>query len=316
MILFRCLIKIQISFFLCCPLYYQSVKAQPIIPLDFNHSIGSSGDSLGQFHDPRAIAVGPTGNLYVVDSGNNRIQKFDHTGNFLKYFGGIGDGSEQFDLPLDINIGDGLNVYVTDYNNHRIHRLDRNLNAVSILSGESSFDNNQVFNFPKGILISHQGDIFIIEGENNSILKMDTFFNLISGFGSIETGEGYLSSPIQIETVGKDFLAISDQHAGHLVIFDLFGNFIRYLGSEELLQPNGLFYWREKKLLLVTDIEASRIHTFTIDKWFSEFIPIQKSVVSKWQEPADVAVFDNRLYVLDQKLNSILVYQILSNPDE
>ena len=236
--------------------------AQSIIPLDYLYSIGSSGDSLGQFNNPQAITIGSSGNLYVVDTGNNRIQIFDLEGNFIKYFGGLGQGQEQFDSPLDINFQDGLNVFVTDFNNHRVYRLDRQLNAISIISGEVAYGNVENFFFPKSITVSKQGDIFLVEGENNSVIKFDS------------------------------------------------------LGGEKLQEPSGLFYWNERELLLVTDIGTGKIHAFKREKWIVELVSIQKSDESKWQTPVDIAVFENRIFVLDQKNSSILVYQILLNQKE
>ena len=55
---------------------------------------GSFGNGDGQFHYPMGISVDSNGNVYVVDSGNNKIQKFNKRGIFLDKWGsyGIGDG--------------------------------------------------------------------------------------------------------------------------------------------------------------------------------------------------------------------------------
>ena len=45
---------------------------------------GGSGSGFGQFNNPAGIAVSSSEDVYVVDSGNNRIQKFTETGNFLR----------------------------------------------------------------------------------------------------------------------------------------------------------------------------------------------------------------------------------------
>ena len=39
--------------------------------------------AMTQFSSPRGVAVDSSGNIYVADTGNNRIQKFDENGNFL-----------------------------------------------------------------------------------------------------------------------------------------------------------------------------------------------------------------------------------------
>ena len=57
------------------------VQAAPISVLQF----GTTGTSAGQFDAPEGIALDTSGNIYVADYSNNRIQKFDSSGNFLRY---------------------------------------------------------------------------------------------------------------------------------------------------------------------------------------------------------------------------------------
>ncbi|HKV62556.1 MAG TPA: peptidyl-alpha-hydroxyglycine alpha-amidating lyase family protein [Candidatus Acidoferrum sp.] len=47
-------------------------------------SWGEPGSNAGQFHTPHSIAVDATGNVYVADRGNSRIQVFDGDGNYLR----------------------------------------------------------------------------------------------------------------------------------------------------------------------------------------------------------------------------------------
>jgi len=55
--------------------------------------------------------------MYVVDSQNERIQKFDSNGNFITKWGSEGYGDSQFWLPHDIAIDSSNNVYVVDSGN-------------------------------------------------------------------------------------------------------------------------------------------------------------------------------------------------------
>ena len=63
-------------------------------------TIGSPGSGNGQLNDPRGVVVDTKGNLYVVDSGNNRIQEFDSIGKFIRTWGSFGTGNGQFNGPL------------------------------------------------------------------------------------------------------------------------------------------------------------------------------------------------------------------------
>ena len=61
---------------------------------------GTSGAANGQFSSPSGLALDSGGNSYVVDAGNDRVQKFDPNGNFLLVIGtGAGAGAGTFRLP-------------------------------------------------------------------------------------------------------------------------------------------------------------------------------------------------------------------------
>lgn len=77
---------------------------------------GSEGTADGQFSYPYGIAVDSSGNVYVTDLLNHRIQKFDSNGNFITKWSYSG---EQF-YPRGITVDSSNNVYVTDWNNNRI----------------------------------------------------------------------------------------------------------------------------------------------------------------------------------------------------
>ena len=57
---------------------------------------------------------GPFGNVYVADSGNDRVQEFDHDGTFIRQFGGNGSADGQFMDPIDVAVGPSGLVYVVD----------------------------------------------------------------------------------------------------------------------------------------------------------------------------------------------------------
>jgi tripartite motif-containing protein 71 len=56
------------------------------------------------------------GNVYVADTGNHRIQKFDANGVYITQWGTQGSGNGQFSYPRCIDINSQGDVYVSDNN--------------------------------------------------------------------------------------------------------------------------------------------------------------------------------------------------------
>jgi tripartite motif-containing protein 71 len=87
-------------------------------------AIGSAGSGDGQFNYPQNIAIDANGNLYVADTGNNRIEKFDTNGVYLSQFGSFGSGNGQFNYPVGLAFDLHGHVYVSDVANNRIQKFD------------------------------------------------------------------------------------------------------------------------------------------------------------------------------------------------
>ncbi|MFN2138372.1 MAG: flippase activity-associated protein Agl23, partial [Candidatus Promineifilaceae bacterium] len=96
---------------------YAEGELSPQLLLTLNEG-GVGGTAAGQLATPRNMAVGPDGSIYVLDSGNHRLQVFDASGQFVKEWGSFGSEPGQFNEPWGIAVDDE-NVYVADTWNHR-----------------------------------------------------------------------------------------------------------------------------------------------------------------------------------------------------
>ena len=68
----------------------------------------------GQFDYPEKIAVDASGDVYVADTDNHRIQKFNSTGAFITKWGSFGLGDGQFEGPYAVAVNASEDVYVAD----------------------------------------------------------------------------------------------------------------------------------------------------------------------------------------------------------
>jgi DNA-binding beta-propeller fold protein YncE len=75
---------------------------------------GSKGFSHGQFSQPADVAIDSKGNIFVADTNNHCIQKFDNNGNFITMWGSEGTGDYQFIEPTSIAVDSQDNIYVVD----------------------------------------------------------------------------------------------------------------------------------------------------------------------------------------------------------
>lgn len=128
----------------------------------------------GQFRNPVGVSIDSSDNIYVVDRGNNRIQKFDSNNNFLFKLGSVGSGDGGFSNPLDVAFDISDNFYVVDDGNDQIQKFDSNGNFLSKFGFKGSGDGQ--FNGPHGIILDKLNNLYVTDGGNHRVHKFgDTF---------------------------------------------------------------------------------------------------------------------------------------------
>lgn len=258
---------------------------------------------------PQALSVDPEGHIFVVDTGNNRILEFDKNGTFIYSVGGFGWDKEEFDRPLDISAKSGLDIFIADYNNERIERYDKNLNHISSFYSDDTFSPSLQFGFPSSVDISKHGELFICDNENDRILKVNSFGELETNFGDFNWGEGQLEYPVKIELTTTDVVYVSDQGTNQIVVFDYYGNFLTRFGNGILNKPDGLF-WTVDKKLFVADSGNNRIVVFNKDYKPIFFWGEKGDKEGAFNDPVDVTIFNNQIYVLDSGNGRVQVFKL------
>lgn len=101
---------------------------------------GTRGTAPGEFQGVAGVRISPvSGNIFVADQYNNRVQVLDPNGSPLLAFGSVGSELGQFLQPIGIEVDDQENIYVADSINSRVQVFDKNGNFLTSF-GENARD--------------------------------------------------------------------------------------------------------------------------------------------------------------------------------
>ena len=136
------------------------------------YDIGRRGAGDGELNLPRDIAMGPNGNLYVVDGGNFRVQVFRPDGVFAGKMGSAGNRTGQFSRPKGIDTDAFGNVYVSDaaFGNFQIFNAAGEL--LMFIGNRSTAMEPGKFMLPSGIAVDEDGRVYMVD---QYFRKVDVF---------------------------------------------------------------------------------------------------------------------------------------------
>ncbi len=174
---------------------------------------GIAGSGNGQVYIEAGIAIDSSGNVWVVDYGNSRIQEFNEKGEYLQKFGIAGNGfsvggEAQFKQPMNIAFSGG-NLYVTDYGNNRVQEVSTSGKDILQFGKEGS--GNGEFKGPLGIALdAKSGNFYVTDDLNNRVQEFNASGTMITKFGSAGSGAGQLSKPQGVAVNAFGGIYVSD----------------------------------------------------------------------------------------------------------
>jgi RHS repeat-associated protein len=226
-------------------------------------SFGSTGSGEGQLAHPADVAIDASGNFWVIDKENNRIEEFDAAGKFIRTAGSKGSGAGQLISPSAIAIDSLGKIDVTDTGNNRVAQFNEkgefvevfgtNVNKTKVEAGGTALEKNRCtassgnvcqagaggsaegeIAEPIGITTTGSQNMFVVERKNNRVEKFNPQAELLAKFGSSGTGNGQLKEPTAIAytAAGSGHLWVADTGNNRIEEFTTSYTFSMTVGKE------------------------------------------------------------------------------------
>lgn len=185
---------------------------------------GSAGQGPGQLQQPRNVAIGPDGRIYVADSGNHRIVVFNPDGTYAFDWGTFGEQQGQFNEPWGIAISDDGTVYVADTWNHRIQVFDPEGKFLrswgAFVSTEGQLGQLGVFWGPRAVAIDSKGNLLVTDTGNKRIQVFDADGGGITQFGGGGVEPGFFEEPVGVAVAPDGSIYVADTWNQRIQKFD------------------------------------------------------------------------------------------------
>ena len=190
---------------------------------------GSEGTDDYQFAFPRGIAADASGDIYVVDSWNNRLQKFAPDSTFIMKWGSEGTGVGQFMLPSATAVDGAGNIYITDSGNNRVQKFGPDAAFITVWGGSGSGPGE--FQEPAGIAIDPSGDIYVADSGNHRVQKFTSGGSFIMEWGGYGTTAGEFDTPTGIAADDAGNIYVTECRNHRVQKFTSYGETLALWGS-------------------------------------------------------------------------------------
>ena len=225
-------------------------------------SFGSQGSGQGQLNSPRGVAMDDDGNILVVDSSNNHIQKFTSDGNFV-----MAVGKETVDLNNSVGLSihpDNKRIIVSDHGHQCVQILNPNFTFHSKFGGQGANDGQTTH--PWDVAFDSAGNIYQGGDSSTGVQVFTADGQFLRKFGHKGSGQGELNFPSGIAIDSDDVVYVAEYYNNHVSVFTSKGAFITSFGTKgtgggQFMHPRAIAIDKDG-FIYVSDYNNGRIQVF------------------------------------------------------
>ncbi|MCK4670078.1 MAG: hypothetical protein KAT43_02650 [Nanoarchaeota archaeon] len=267
------------------------------------------------FQHPYDVSVDANGFIYVLDSGNARVDKWTSTASAQGWIGvgqdgwqtwsGATQGSDykSFLVAQGMFIASNGDIYVADTYNNRVSKWDSSGNVQGWIGGDSngwktvtgtsSGTSQQSFSLPRDVAVDANGNIYVADFQNHRVCKWNSAGNSLGWIGNGQNGWQTGSAP----TSGC-------------------------VGYHSFLYPSGLIIDDENGHIYIADYSCNRVSKWSLDgtaigcigegqdRWRTDPISNAGSDYRSFSQPHNIAIANGFLYIADRMNHRICKWNL------
>jgi sugar lactone lactonase YvrE len=172
-------------------------------------------EGAGDLFGPRGIGVDPSGNVWVSDTGNHRLLKYDADGKLLAAYGKRGKGKVEFVEPFGLAFDAQGRVYVADRLNYRVEILDTNGQYQGEIKLPGVWEDTQINVEPYLAVDSQRGFLYVSDPTKKKVHRYKLDGSGHKEYTRFEGGE--FSQPTGLALAADGSLLVSDGNLARVV---------------------------------------------------------------------------------------------------
>jgi DNA-binding beta-propeller fold protein YncE len=224
--------------------------------------MGKKGIGYGEFGEPNGIAIDHSGNIYVAEGSNHRVQKLEPDGTFVAELKGPDPG---FYGPRKIAVGPGDSIYVVDQGRTRIVKFGADGQVVATWGTSGKGDGQ--FDDPTSVAVDPKSNkVYVADPRNRRIQIFDSNGQFLNKWSVPEWGAPYGYEALAVDP-DRDRLYACSANINTVLVFDLNGSRMGALAPrppDRLDGPAAVALTKDK--LYVLNASSARLSVIDLPK--------------------------------------------------